>query len=679
MTSNPPSIDRMSIDTIRTLAMDAVQKARSGHPGAPMALAPLGYLLWTKYRRHNPADPSWPGRDRFLLSNGHAGMLQYALLFLTGYDLTMEDLQSFRQWNSRTPGHPEVGLTDGIEATTGPLGQGVANGVGMAIAAQYLSRRFDDGGEVGLFDHFTYAICSDGDLMEGISHEAASLAGFLKLGKLIYFYDDNHITIEGPTELAFTEDVNARFDAYGWHTQAVEDSEDLEALGSAIEAAQADPRPSLIRVRSHIAYPAPNAQDTAASHGAPLGDEEIAATKEVLGWPADETFRVPSDALAHCRQVGERGAAQQAEWAEKRQTWAVANPEDAAELERCLAGELPDGWEKDLPRFEASPEGTATRSSAGKVLLALMDRVPNLVGGSADLAPSTKTLHPKLGTFGDPEGVPRNIHFGIREHAMGAICTGMALHGGVIPFASTFLVFSDYMKPALRLAALMEQRVISVFTHDSVGLGEDGPTHQPVEQIAGLRAIPDLTVIRPADANEARHAWIAAMQREGPVALVLSRQNVPTLDRNDVAAAVGAERGAYILADANLGDPEVILIATGSEVAVALEARSRLEASGTATRVVSMPSWELFEEQTRAYRDEVLPPSITARVSVEAASPMGWERWVGDAGEIVGIDHFGASAPAEVTMERFGFTPHHVERRARIALSRGRTVSGAET
>jgi transketolase len=670
------SVERLSIDTIRALAMDAVQKANSGHPGAPMALAPLGYLLWTRFRRHNPADPAWPGRDRFVLSNGHASMLQYALLYLTGYDLTLEDLKQFRQWGSRTPGHPENALTPGVEVTTGPLGQGFANGVGMAMAADHLARRFDREGH-RLFDHHVYAICSDGDLMEGASHEAASLAGHLRLGRLIYFYDDNHITIEGPTTLAFSEDVDKRFQAYGWHTRAVEDAEDLEALAAAIEAARTDPRPSLIRVRTHIAHPAPNLHDSAEAHGAPLGEAEVRATKEVMGWPPDETFRVPEEVLAHCRAVRERGAALQAEWEERRRRYEISFPEDAVELRRCLAGELPAGWEKDLPRFEPSPKGTATRAAAGKVLGALMERIPNLVGGSADLAPSTKTLHPRLGTFGDAEGVPRNVHFGVREHAMGGICTGMAVHGGVIPFGATFLIFSDYMRPAIRLAALSERRVIYVFTHDSVGLGEDGPTHQPVEHLASLRAIPNLTVIRPADANEARHAWIAALRREGPVALVLTRQEVPTLDRTGLGSAEGVERGAYVLADANLGEPEVILIASGSEVAVALEARSRLEASGTGARVVSMASWELFEEQPKSYREKVLPPHVRARVSVEAASPLGWERWVGDAGEIVGIDIFGASAPAAVNMEKFGFTAADVERRARLTLSRSRAVARA--
>ena len=667
------SIERLSIDTIRTLAMDAVQKANSGHPGTPMALAPLGYLLWTRFLRHNPADPSWAGRDRFILSVGHASMLQYSLLHLTGYDVSLDDLRSFRQWGSNTPGHPESGQTPGVEVTSGPLGQGFANGVGMAMAAEYLTRRFDGSGE-RLFDHHIYAICSDGDLMEGVSHEAASLAGHLKLGRLIYFYDDNRITIEGDTGLALSDDANARFDAYHWHTQAVDDAEDLDALSAAIEAAKADPRPSIIRVRSHIAYPAPNAQDTAAAHGSPLGEDEVRATKEVLGWP-DEQFRVPEEVLTHCGEVRQRGAQQQAEWEERRSRIGEVAPEEAAELTRCLAGELPDDWAKELPRFEPSPQGMATRASAGKVLMGMMEKIGNVIGGSADLAPSTKTLHPKMGTFGDAEGLPRNIHFGVREHAMGAICTGMAMHGGVIPFGATFLIFSDYMRPAMRLAALSGARAFYVFTHDSIGLGEDGPTHQPVEHLASMRAIPEFTVIRPGDANEARHAWIAAMNCEGPVALILTRQAVPTLDRTELGAADGVERGAYILADANLGDPEVILIASGSEVAVALEARSRLEASGTAARVVSMPSWELFEEQPKAYRDKVLPPAIRARVSVEAASPLGWERWVGDAGEIVGIDVFGASAPSAVNMERYGFTPEHVERRARMAMNRTRQVA----
>ena len=674
MNSESASVERLSIDTIRTLAMDAVQKANSGHPGTAMALAPLGYLLYTRFLRHNPADPAWPARDRFILSNGHACILQYSLLFLSGYGLSLDDLKGFRQWGSSTPGHPEHGLTAGIEATTGPLGQGFANGVGMALAAEYLSRRFDREGH-RLFEQRIVAICSDGDLMEGLSHEAASLAGHLKLGRLIYLFDDNKITIEGSTDLAFTEDVLKRFDAYGWHTQAVEDAEDLGALGAALEAARRDPRPSLIRVRSHIAHPAPHAHDTAEAHGSPLGDKEVRATKEVLGWPPDETFRVPPEVLTHCLGARERGVRQQAEWEEKLRLYRSSFPDDAKELDRCLAGGLPAGFEKELPRFEASAKGMATRASAAKVLAALMEKVPNLVGGSADLAPSTLTLQPRLGTFGDRDETPRNLHFGVREHAMAAIGTGMALHGGVIPFGATFLIFSDYMRPAIRLAALQEQRSIYVFTHDSIGLGEDGPTHQPVEHLASLRAIPNLTVMRPADANEARHAWIAALKREGPTALVLTRQAVPTFDRTEMGGADGVERGAYILAEANFGAPEVILIGTGSEVAVALEARSRLEAAGVATRVVSMPSWELFEEQQRKYRDEVLPPAVKARVAIETGSPMGWRQWVGDLGEIVGIDSFGASAPAAVNMEKYGFTPELVARKAQLALGRARAAA----
>lgn len=679
MSEAPSQIDTLSIDTVRALAMDAVQQANSGHPGTAMALAPLSYLLYTRFLRHNPADPAWAGRDRFILSPGHACMLQYSMLFLTGYDISLEDLQNFRQWNSKTPGHPEVGQTPGVEVTTGPLGQGFANGVGMALAAEHLAQRFHQPGNE-LFDHHIYAICSDGDLMEGVSHEAASLAGHLKLGRLIYFFDDNHITIEGPTELSINEDVTARFDVYGWHTQAVEDAEDLAALSAAIEQAQNDPRPSLIRVRSHIAHPAPNAVDTAAAHGAPLGDEEVAATKEVMGWPKDELFRVPSDTLAHCRQAQERGKQLQEAWETKRATFAETSPELAAELDRCLAGELPEGWDRGLPQFEASPKGMATRVSAGKVLMALMDRLPNIVGGSADLAPSTKTLHHKKGTFGkdDGKGFPQNIHFGVREHAMAAICSGMSLHGGVIPFGATFLIFSDYMRPAMRLAALMEQKTLFVFTHDSIGLGEDGPTHQPIEHLASLRAMPNMTVIRPADANESRHAWIAALNAEGPVSLVLSRQDVPTFDRNEVNDAAGVERGAYILKDADLGDPEVIFIASGSEVQVAMEARSRLEVDGTPTRVVSMPSWELFEEQERSYRDKVLPPSVRARVAVEAASPFGWERWVGREGYIAGIETFGASAPGAVNMEKFGFDPELLARRALQVLNRVKSSQPSE-
>ncbi len=676
MPEAPSQIDKLSIDTIRALAMDAVQKANSGHPGTAMALAPLGYLLYTRFLRHNPADPSWAARDRFILSPGHACILQYSLLHLTGYDLSLDDLKNFRQWNSMTPGHPEVGLTPGIEATTGPLGQGFANGVGMALAADHLAGRFDRPGHE-LFQQRIYVICSDGDLMEGVSHEAASLAGHLKLGRLIYFFDDNHITIEGPTEITINENVTQRFDSYGWHTQSVEDAEDLNALAAAIEAAHDDPRPSFIRVRSHIAHPAPNAIDTPEAHGAPLGDDEIAATKEVMGWPTDETFRVPSDTLAHCRQAQGRGAELQLAWNAKRDAFAEEFPEDAADLERCLSGELPDGWDRGLPKFEASAKGMATRVSAGKVQMALMDRLPNLVGGSADLAPSTKTFHNKKGTFGkeDGKGAPQNLHFGVREHGMAAICSGMALHGGVIPFGATFLIFSDYMRPAMRLAALMEQKLIYVFTHDSIGLGEDGPTHQPIEHLASLRAMPNMTTLRPADANEARHAWIAALKAEGPAALMLTRQGLPTLDRSEHGDAAGVERGAYILKEADMGSPDIIFIASGSEVHVALEARSRLEVDGTSTRVVSMPSWEIFEEQEKSYRDEVLPPSVQARIAVEAASPFGWERWVGRNGYVVGIETFGASAPSDVNMEKFGFDPELVAKRALQVLARVRANS----
>jgi transketolase len=664
-------LDLLSINTIRTLAMDAVQKANSGHPGTPMALAPLAYVLYTRHLRHSPRHPDWPDRDRFVLSCGHASMLLYASLHLAGYALSLDDLKHFRQWGSRTPGHPEHGLAPGVETTTGPLGQGFANGVGMAIAEAHLAARFNRPGHE-IVNHWTYAIASDGDLMEGISHEAASLAGHLKLGKLIYLYDDNHITIEGSTALAFSEDVAQRFLGYGWQVQRVADGNDIAALDKAIVAARAETaRPSLILVRTHIGWGSPHKQDSAEAHGSPLGAEEVALTKTAYGWPADQAFLVPPDVKAHCGRCVERGEKLEAEWQRAFAVYEKAFPELAAEWQAALAGELPATWEQSLPAFTAQEGAQATRSSSSTVLNAVAPVVTALVGGSADLAPSTNTLirgsaDLEAGAYG-----ARNMHFGIREHAMGGVLNGMALHRGVRPYGATFLIFSDYMRPSLRLAALMELPVIMVFTHDSVGLGEDGPTHQPVEQLAALRAIPGMTVIRPADGAEVAAAWRAALlHREGPTALVLTRQKVQVIDRARYASADGLLQGGYVLAEAGGGVPRLLLLATGSEVGLCLAARETLEESGTPTRVVSMPSLEIFARQSVEYRDIVLPPKVRARLAVEAATAFGWHRWVGSEGEVLGIERFGASAPYERIFREFGFTADNVAARARAVLAR---------
>lgn len=665
------SLETLSINTIRTLAMDAVQRAESGHPGTPMALAPLGYRLFTRHLRFNPRDPGWIDRDRFVLSAGHASMLLYALLYLTGYDLSLEDLKNFRQWESTTPGHPEYGMTPGVETTTGPLGQGFGNAVGMALAERHLAATFNRPGHQ-IIDHRTYAICSDGDMMEGVASESASLAGHLRLGKLICFYDDNRITIEGSTELAFTEDVQARFDAYQWHTQRVDDVNDLDALDRAIEAAQGDPRPSLIVVRSVIGFGSPHRAGTKEAHGEPLGEEEVRITKENLGWEWEEPFHVPPEVLEDMRGAADRGAELQGAWEERWEAYRASSPGLAERLEAALERRLPPGWDEGIPAFEADAKGMATRAASGKVLNAIGDEVTWLMGGSADLAGSNKTHLDGAGDFAaaDPEG--RNLHFGVREHAMGALMNGMAVHGGVRPYGGTFLIFSDYMRPPIRLAAIMEQPTIYVFTHDSVGLGEDGPTHQPIEQLAALRAIPGLVDLRPGDANETAEAWRWIMEyRDGPAFLALTRQNLPTLDRQRYAAASGLRRGAYVLADADEDDPEVILIGTGSEVAVVVEAREKLAGDGISARVVSMPSWTIFARQPRDYRDEVLPPRVRARVAVEAAGPMGWHRWVGDHGAIVALHRFGASAPAERLFEELGFSGERVAARARELLGRG--------
>ena len=664
------SLEQLCIDTVRTLSMDAVQRANSGHPGTPMALAPLAYLLFTRHLRHNPADPLWMDRDRFVLSAGHASMLLYSVLYLSGYDLSLDDLKQFRQWNSRTPGHPEHGVTPGVETTTGPLGQGVGNAVGFAVAEAHLAAVFNGGGHRPV-DHHTFFIASDGDMMEGVSHEAASLAGHLRLGKLIGFYDDNHITIEGDTTLAFSEDVGARYEAYGWHVQHVADGNDLDALDRAILAAKAaTDRPSLVVVRTHIAYGSPNKVDTAEAHGSPLGEEEIKLTKQALGWPSAEPFFVPDDALAEWRKCRERGASLQADWRRRYAAFETAQPDRAKELERRYRGELPAGWDADIPSF---PPGKpiATRNASEKVLNAIAPRLPELMGGAGDLAPSTKTLMKGSGDFEAGRYAGRNMHFGIREHGMGAVLNGMALHGGILPYGATFLIFSDYMRPPIRLASLMEQQVIYVFTHDSIGLGEDGPTHQPVEMLALLRAIPHMTVLRPADANETAEAWrVAIGHHHGPVAIALSRQNLAVFDRSKLGPASGVARGAYILSEAAGGRPEVILLASGSEVEIVLAAQELLAARKVPTRVVSVPSLELFAREPEDYRDEVLPPSVRRRVAVEAAHPMPWYRWVGDQGEVIGLTRFGASAPFERIYRELGFTPEAVVARVERLLGK---------
>lgn len=663
-------IAQLAVNTIRTLAIDAVQKANSGHPGLPMGAAPMAYVLWQRHLRHNPRDPHWADRDRFVLSAGHGSMLLYCLLHLTGYDLSLADLQAFRQWESRTPGHPETLLTPGVEATTGPLGQGTANAVGMAMAERALAHRFNRPGHT-IVDHRTYAIVSDGDLMEGISAEAASLAGHLKLGKLIYLYDCNHISLDGPTSLAFsTEDVGARYAAYGWQVLHVDKGDtDLEAIDRAIAAAEADTaRPSIIVVRTTIGYGSPKKQGTSEAHGSPLGPDEVAAAKKALGFDPAKSFDVPNEAGTHLRSAVERGAQQQAEWDARFARYAEAHPELAAEWRRVVAGELPAGWDDTLPAF-GEKDAQATRQASGKALNAIAARMPELLGGDADLSVSTSTALKDQGSFDGQTGAGRNIHYGVREHAMGAIANGIAYHGGLRSFVATFFCFSDYMRPAVRLAALNELPVTFVWTHDSIALGEDGPTHQPVEHLMSLRAMPGLAVVRPADANETAEAWrFAIEQRHRPVALILSRQKLPVLDRE---RARGVARGAYVVADAAQGDPKAILIATGAEVHVALAAQELLAGEGISTRVVSMPCWEAFMEQDAAYRDSVLPRSIRARVSVEAGVTLGWERWIGDGGAAVGLDRYGASAPGEINLERLGFTAQNVASKVRSVLGQG--------
>jgi transketolase len=680
------SLDALCINTIRMLSVDAVQKANSGHPGAPMGLAPAAYTLWTRFLKHNPRNPHWADRDRFVLSAGHGSMLLYSMLFLTGYDLPLEQIKQFRQWGSHTPGHPERELTPGVETTTGPLGQGFGNGIGMAIAEAHLAARYNRPG-FDIVNHFTYAIVSDGDLMEGVAAEAASLAGHLKLGKLIYLYDNNRISLAGAADLSFTEDCAKRFEAYGWHTLSLEDGNDIEAIHGSIRAAREEQsRPSLILLRTHIGFGSPGKQDTFEAHGSPLGEAEVKRTKEKLGWPLDPPFYIPQEAAAHFRAAIDSGQKAEASWQEHLSSYREKFPDLAKEFEQVMRGALPADWQGSIPHFPADAKGLATRAASGKIIAGLATALPTLIGGSADLNPSTFTVLPKLGDFESParkfsdkQGsaggewnyAGRNIHFGVREHAMGAAINGMAAHGGLIPFGSTFLIFSDYMRPSIRLAALMQLGVIYVFTHDSIGVGEDGPTHQPVEQLAALRAIPRLIVIRPGDANETSVAWqIAIETRSSPVALVLSRQNVPTLDRSQYAAADGLRRGAYVLAEAASGKPDLVLIGTGSELSLVVAARERLAQQSIHARVVSMPSWELFDRQPNDYRETIFPKSLPARLAVEAALPMGWHRYVGDGGDVIGIERFGASAPGSVVMEKLGFTVDHVVERATALLGK---------
>jgi len=690
--STTRSIDELCIDTVRFLAVDAVQKANSGHPGMPLGAAPMAYVLWTRHLKHNPKNPLWFDRDRFVLSAGHASMLLYALLHLTGYELSIADLAQFRQWGSKTPGHPERGLAPGVEVTTGPLGQGFANAVGMAIAEAQLAARYGRP-DYAIVDHRTFVIASDGDLMEGVASEAASLAGHLRLGKLVCLYDDNAVTLSAGTDIAFTEDRIKRFEAYGWHTVSVADGNDLVAIEAALAAAESETqRPSFIRVRTHIGYGSPHKQDSFEAHGSPLGPDEVRLTKENLGWPTEPPFLVPDEAIAHFRTAVDRGARDEAVWSERMAAYATAYPAEAAELRQSVSGDLPTGWDADVPIFPTDPKGIASRVASGKVMNAIAKRLPTLTGGSGDLDPSTHTALTGLGDFHPPSGdgddtqgsvgggwspAGRNIHFGVREHAMAAICNGMAAHGATIPYGATFLQFSDYMKPAIRLAALMRLHVVHVFTHDSIGLGEDGPTHQPIEQLAGLRAIPELTLIRPADANETAVAWRVAIEtRDRPVLLVLSRQALPTIDRNRYASPEGLRGGAYVLADAS-GSPELVLIASGSEVSLILGAAERLTAEGIRVRAVSMPSWDLFDARPKAERDAILPPGVPARLAVEAGATQGWHRYVGDRGDVLGVDRFGASAPTDVVLREYGFTVDNVCARARTVLNRANDATPA--
>ena len=655
------SIDELCVNTLRMLSVDMVEKARSGHPGMPMGAAPMAYVLWTRFLKHNPKNPKWINRDRFILSAGHASALLYSLLYLTGYDLSVDELKRFRQWGSKTPGHPEYRTTAGVETTTGPLGQGLANAVGMAIAQQFIAAHFNKPGHE-IIDHYIYVMISDGDLMEGISHEAASLAGHLKLGRLVFLYDNNHISIEGSTQLTFTEDVLRRFDAYGWHVQEVDKGNDLDAIQRAIEIAIKDPRPSFISIKTIIGYGSPNKQGTSKAHGEPLGPEEAELTKKNLGWPT-EPFYVPEEALSHFRKAIEQGKKREKDWNIKYESYKREYPEEAAQLEKLFRGELPPSWDEDLPVFEPSKNGMPTRVASGQMLNFLASRIPNIIGGSADLGPSNKTLISGAGDFEAGNYKGRNLRFGVREHAMGAILNGIALYNGLIPYGGTFLVFSEYMRPAIRMAAMMKLKVIYIFSHDSIGVGEDGPTHQPIEQLASLRSIPGLTVIRPCDANEVVEAWRYAIgKKDGPVALILTRQTVPVIDRKGLSPATGLKKGAYVLKEAGKR-MEVVLIATGSEVYPALGAAGILENKGIGTRVVSMPSWEIFDAQPEEYKKQIIPEDVKLKAAVEAGVSTGWHKYVGCDGEVIGIDRFGASAPYKVLFEKFGFTPEAIAER----------------
>ncbi len=668
--SEQNQLEQLSINTIRTLAMDGVQKANSGHPGMPMGMAAAAYVLWTKFLRHNPKNPSWPNRDRFVLSAGHGSMLLYSLLYLTGYDdYPLDQLKQFRQWGSLTPGHPESELSSAIETTTGPLGQGFANGVGMAIGAEYLAANFNRAGH-DLFDYFIYAIVSDGDLMEGVASEAASMAGHLKLGRLIYLYDDNEISIDGNTKLAFTEDRAKRFEAYYWHVQTVNDANDMAAIENAIKAAQADPRPSIICVKSVIGYGSPNKAGTAKAHGEPLGVDEVKLAKQNLGWPYEEPFTVPDEALANFRQAIDRGRKLEDGWNAKLEGYAKENPELGAQWRQWSSGKLPEGWQSAMPTFPAD-KPMATREASGKALNAFAKVLPMLLGGSADLRPSNNTFLEGMGEFQPGNYAGRNFHFGVREHAMGSVMNGIVLTKPLIPFGGTFMVFYDYMRPPVRLASMMGLGTIYVYTHDSIGLGEDGPTHQPIEHLLGLRSVPNLTLIRPADANETAVAWRVALEnRHGPTALALTRQKLPVFDRTKYASAEGLTRGAYVMSESPTGKVDVILIATGSEVSVAVEAQDKLTAEGVGARVVSMPSWELFDKQPQEYRVEVLPPGVTARLAIEAGVTLGWSKYVGGKGDVVGLDRYGASAPVQVVMEKLGFTAANVVERVKRLLGK---------
>ena len=667
------NLDELCVNTIRTLSIDAVQKANSGHPGAPMGAGLMTYVLWDRFLKHNPADPKWPDRDRFVLSAGHASMLLYSLLHLTGYPLSLDDIKNFRQWKSPTAGHPERGLVPGIEVTTGPLGQGFANSVGLAMAERFLAATFNRAGHP-IVDHRTYVLVSDGDLQEGISHEAASLAGHQRLGKLTALYDSNLVQLDGPTSLAFTEDVGKRFEAYGWHVQHT-DGMDYGAVDAAIRAAQGDDRPSLIVARTHIGYGSPNKQDSSKSHGSPLGEEEVRLTKRAYGWPEDAQFRIPEEALAHFREALPRGAGWQRDWEQRFADYAKAHHDEAAQFRQASDGGRPAGWSRSLPSFSPDDKPLATRAASGSVLNAIAGALPLLVGGSADLSESNNTDLKGFGIMSADEPGGRNVFYGVREHAMGAALNGMAAHGGVIGFGGTFLTFSDYCRPAIRLAALSELPSIFVFTHDSIGLGEDGPTHQPIEHVMALRAIPEMTVVRPADANETAYAWRLAIENGGPTALILSRQALPNLPGTANGGADGVLRGAYVVSEAPGGEPDVILMATGSEVSLAVEAQAALGQRGVRARVVSIPCWELFEAQDQSYRDAILPPDIRARVSIEAGVSLGWQKWVGDGGSSIGIDgRFGASAPASTVVPELGFNVDNVVQHALAAAGRGAAV-----